>query len=39
MSASLNLVQLIGYLGKDVDLKYTQSNNAIANLSLATDES
>ncbi len=37
--ALLNLVQLIGYLGKDVEVKYTQSNNAIANLSLATDES
>ncbi len=39
MAASLNLVQLIGYLGRNVDLKYTQSNNAIASLSLATDES
>lgn len=36
---SLNKVMLIGRLGKDVDLKYTQSGNPIANISLATDES
>lgn len=36
---SLNKVMLIGRLGRDVDCKYTQSGNAIANLSLATDES
>lgn len=37
--ASLNLVQLIGRLGRDVDLKYSQSGNAVANISIATDES
>lgn len=36
---SLNKVMLIGRLGRDVDCKYTQSGNAIANLSVATDES
>lgn len=37
--ASLNMVQLIGRLGRDIELKYTQGGAAIANLSLATDES
>lgn len=37
--ASLNFVQLIGRLGRDVDLKYAQSGNAVANISIATDES
>lgn len=37
--ASLNLVQLIGRLGRDVDLKYSQSGNPVANISIATDES
>lgn len=37
--ASLNLVQLTGHLGRDVDLKYSQSGNSVANLSVATDES
>lgn len=36
---SLNKVMLIGRLGKDVELKYTQSGSPIANISLATDES
>lgn len=36
---SLNKVMLIGRLGKDIDLKYTQSGNSVANISLATDES
>lgn len=36
---SLNKVMLIGRLGKDVELKYTQSGSPVANLSLATDES
>lgn len=36
---SLNKVMLIGHLGSDVDLRYSQSGNAVANLSVATDES
>lgn len=36
---SLNKVLLIGRLGRDVELRYTQSGNSIANLSVATDES
>lgn len=39
MSASLNKVFLIGYVGRDIELKYGQSGNAVANISLATDES
>jgi len=35
---SLNKVQLIGHLGKDVELRYTQSGTAVANFSLATNE-
>lgn len=37
--ATLNMVQLIGYLGKDVELKQSQNGLAFANISLATDES
>lgn len=37
--ASLNMVQIIGRLGRDIELKYTQGGTAVANLSLATDES
>ena len=37
--AGLNKVQLIGNLGKDVELKYTPSGVAVANFSLATTES
>lgn len=37
---SLNKVQLLGRLGQDVDIKYSQSSgSAIANFSLATSES
>jgi len=36
--ASLNKVTLIGRLGKDVEIRRTQSGDAIANLSLATSE-
>lgn len=36
--ASLNKVMLIGRLGKDPDVRYTQSNTAVANMSLATSE-
>lgn len=35
---SLNRVDLIGRLGKDVELRYTQGGTAVANFSLATDE-
>ncbi|NJB67183.1 single-strand DNA-binding protein [Desulfobaculum xiamenense] len=37
--ASLNKVMLIGRLGRDPELRYTQSGQPIANLRLATDES
>lgn len=39
MSRGLNKVQLIGNLGNDVDLKYTQGGMAIATLSIATTSS
>ena len=35
----LNKVMLIGRLGADPDVKYTQSGSPIANLRVATDES
>lgn len=35
----LNKVMLIGRLGRDPELRYTQSGSAVANLNLATDES
>jgi len=36
---SLNRVMLIGNLGKDPELKYTQSGDAVANFSIACGES
>lgn len=39
MASSLNKVQLIGNLGRDPEIRYTNSNQAIANLTLATTES
>ena len=36
--ASVNKVILIGRLGKDPDVRYTQSGTAVANFSLATSE-
>lgn len=36
---SLNQVQLIGYLGQEVEVKTAQSGNAFCTLSVATDES
>lgn len=36
--ASVNKVILIGNLGRDPEIKYTQSGTAVANLSLATNE-
>ena len=38
MAGSLNKVMLIGRLGKDPELKYTQNGQAVTNFSLATDE-
>lgn len=35
---SVNKVILLGFLGKDPEVKYTQNGNAIANFSLATNE-
>lgn len=37
--SSLNLCQFIGRVGKDPTTKYTQSGDAITNISLAVDES
>jgi single-strand DNA-binding protein len=36
---SLNKVMLIGHLGKDPELKYTSNGIAVANFSIATNES
>ena len=36
--ASLNKVILIGLLGKDPDIRYTQSGTCVANFSMATSE-
>ncbi|PIE02028.1 MAG: single-stranded DNA-binding protein [Acidobacteria bacterium] len=36
--AGLNKVQLIGRLGKDPELRYTQNNTALVKFSLATSE-
>ena len=36
--ASLNKVILIGNLGRDPEVKYTQNGTAVANLSVATNE-
>ena len=38
MSRGVNKVILVGNLGQKPDMKYTQSNTAVANLSLATSE-
>ena len=39
MRRGVNKVILVGNLGQKPDMKYTQSNTAVANLSLATSES
>ena len=36
--SSLNKAMIIGRLGQDPDVRYTQSNTAVANLSIATSE-
>jgi single-strand DNA-binding protein len=36
---SLNKVTLIGRLGKDPEVRYTQAGQAVANFTIATDES
>ena len=37
--ASVNKVILIGNLGRDPELRYTKSGQAVANFSLATSDS
>ena len=37
--SSLNKVMVIGRLGRDPELRYTQSEQAVCSLSIATDES
>ena len=39
MAGSLNKVMLIGRLGRDPEVRYTQGGVAVANLRLATDDS
>ena len=39
MSNSLNKVSLIGRLGRDPEIRHTQSGQTVANFSLAVDES
>lgn len=38
MAGNLNRVELIGYLGKDPEIRHTNDGKVIANLSLATSE-
>lgn len=39
MGSSVNKVILVGRLGKDPEVRYTQSGKAVASFSIATDES
>jgi len=39
MAGSVNKVILVGNLGRDPELRYTQQGTAVANFSLATTES
>jgi single-strand DNA-binding protein len=34
----LNLAQIIGHLGRDLDVRYTADGTAVANLAVATNE-
>jgi single-strand DNA-binding protein len=38
MSGSLNLVVLVGRVGRDPEMRYSRSGDAVANLSVATTE-
>ncbi len=38
MSASVNVVYLLGHLGRDPELRYSQAGNPVARFSLATNE-
>ena len=38
MSKSINMVILLGHVGKDPELRYTSSGKAVASFSLATSE-
>lgn len=38
MSSDLNMVQIIGRLGQDPEIRHTQAGDPIANLSVATSE-
>ena len=38
-TAMLNKVMIIGRLGRDPELRYTQSGSPVASLNVATDES
>jgi single-strand DNA-binding protein len=39
MASSVNKVILVGRLGKDPEVRFTQGGQAVANMTLATDES
>ncbi len=39
MAGSLNKVIIVGRLGRDPEVRYTQSGQAVASLNIATDES
>ena len=39
MAGSVNKVILVGNLGKDPDVRFTQDNKKIVNMSIATSES
>lgn len=38
MAQSLNKVMLIGYVGRDAEVKYTNTGMAVMRFSLATDQ-
>ena len=37
--ASINIVQIIGHLGKDPEVRHTQTGQMVASMTVATDES